>query len=272
LTAFLLAVGACDGLAGLDVSTKDVPARATAGEGRKLTVLFHNPAATDFDADLSVRLLQTTSGTAVPWSITPWKRLRLLAGQTVVETAVMTYPMVKAETRFILQWLEGTNQVLGTTEVFVYPTNLLAQLKTLGGDEPLGVFDPADQLKPLLRALAVEFADLQTEGTDQYHGKLAIFGPFESKVQMRANLKDDIRALASRGVAVVWLLPPLGQRASFQPSYYVVPEGDGTIVVAAPELGAGLAERPDAQLNLLRLAEQSVRPTTLRLPETETSN
>ena len=255
----------------LKVVTKDQPACVFAEGERKLAVVFHN-AGQDFDTNVSLRLLQISSTTAVPVSVTAWKRLRVLSNQTVMESATVSFPMVRAASRFLIQWLVGTNHVLGTTEVFVFPTNLLAQLKTLAGDGPVGLFDPANELKPLLRGLAIEFADIQEEGTDKYHGKLAIFGPFGSRTQMRASLKEDIRALARRGVAVVWLQPPPEKLTSLKPSFYTVSEGEGTIILAAHELVAGLTERPEAQLNLSRLAEAALHPTALTLPETETSH
>jgi len=242
------------------------------GERRTVELRWHNAGREATNADVSVRLLQASSATAMSLGQWPWKNLTIQPGQTVLEIASLDFPVVRAKTRCLVQLLVGTSQVLGTTEVFVFPTNLLVQLKTLAGDEPLGVFDPANELKPLLRTLAIEFADMQEQGTDKYHGKLAIFGPFGSRTQMRASLKEDIRALARRGVAVVWLQPPPDKFASLKPSFYAVSEGEGTIVVAAHELVAGLAGRPDAQLNLLLLAEHSLHPTAPALPETETSN
>lgn len=251
----------------------DLQQRGVFGGGRREVELrWHNAGSTATNAEVGVRLLQASSATATTLGQWPWKNLTLLPGQTVVENITLDFPAVRAKTPFVVQLLQGTNHVLGTTKVFLYPTNLLAQLKTLAGEEALGVFDPASQLKPQLRVQALEFTDIQEDGTDKYHGKLAIFGPFESKSQMRASLKEDIQALAKRGVAVVWLQPPSDQRAAMKPSFYVVREGDGAVAVASHELVAGLAERPEAQLNLLRLAQESLRPTALTLPETEPSN
>jgi hypothetical protein len=46
----------------------------------------------------------------------------------------------------------------------------------------------------------------------------------------------------------------------------------GAVVVGAHGMVTQLTERPEAQLNLLRLAEEALLPTPLTLPETETSN
>lgn len=251
----------------------DVKPQAVFGGGAsKIEVRWQNAGREITNANISVRLIQVGSTTAMKSELQSWKNLSILSGQTVLENAALDLPAVRAETRFLVQWIAGANNILGVSEVLVYPTNLLKQLKTLAGDEPLGVFDPAGTLKPLLRSVAVEFQDLLEDGTDKFLGKLAIFGPFESKSEMRASLKEDIRALARRGVSVVWLMPPPEKFARLKPSFYNVPDGDGTVIVAAHEMTAKLAQRPEAQLNLIRLAQEALRPAPLNLPNTETSN
>ena len=256
----------------LQVVPEHRPQAVFGGMNHNIAVQFRNVGGQSLESDLRMVLLQTSTATAARSGEWPWKQLPVLPGQTVLDKATIPFPVVRAETRFLLQWIAGSSNVIGQTEVLVYPTNLLTQLKVLAGDEPLGVFDPADALKPLLRTQAVEYVDLLENGTDKFRGKLAVFGPFETKTQMRASLRDDIRALAKRGVAVVWLLPPPEKRASLKPSFYVVREAGGAVVVAEHSLVTQLAERPESQLNLLRLAGEALRPTPMNLPETETSN
>ena len=242
------------------------PQRVFAGEGRRITVLFHNPGGSPASADFRTRLYQASSATALLLGEAPWKKLEVLPRQTVLESAPMTFPSVKAETRFLVQWLEGTNRVAGTTEVFVYPPDLLKDLKPLAGEEPLGVMDPQNQLKPLLKAAAVECQDLEDTRLENYHGKLAIIGPFQSKAQMRESLPNRIRALAQRGVAAVWIQPPPEKRQDLKPSFCTVPEGKGAVVVVQARLVANLAQDPQAQLNLLQLARLALHPEPPRLP------
>lgn len=248
------------------------PEAVFGGMSQNVKVQFQNAGPQPFEAEVRMILLQTSTATAVWSGEWAWKKLLVWPGQTVLETATVSLPAVRAETHFLLQWSGGASNILGRTEVVVYPTNLLARLKSLAGDDPLGVFDPDDQLKALLRTQGVEFQDLREKGTDKFSGKLAIFGPFASKSQMRASLRDEVRALAKRGVAVVWLQPPAEKFAPLKPSFYVVREAGGAVVVAASDLVAQLAERPRAQLNLLRLAEEASQPTPMNLPETEISH
>ncbi len=242
------------------------------GTNQTVAVQFRNAGGELLECDLRMVLLQTSSATAARDAERTWKKLRVLPGQTVLETAVVPLPPVQGETRFLIQWVEGVTNVIGRTEVWVYPTNMLNQLRTLVGDEALGVLDPTDALKPLLRAQAVDFVNLAETGTDKFRGKLAVLGPFETKTQIRAGLREDVRALAKRGVAVVWLLPPPEKHAPLKPSFYAVTSTGGAVVVAAHDLVAQLAQRPEAQLSLLRLAEEALHPTPLDLPGAETNN
>jgi hypothetical protein len=248
------------------------PQHVFSGVARSVSVKLQSVGTQPVLVDLRWRLLQTTTATTTTIAEPAWRQMELQPGQTVLESIRLDFPPVRAETRFLLHWIEGGSNIIGQTEVFVYPTNLLMQLQALAGDGPLGVFDPADTLKPLLRLQAVPFQDLLEHGTEKFPGKLAMFGPFESKMQMRASLREDIRILAKRGVAVVWLLPPLEPSAPLKPSFYAVRQAGGAVVVAEHSLVMHLAERPEAQLNLVRLVEEALHPTPLVLPETECSN
>jgi len=233
----------------------------------KVPVTWHNASQEEQTVEIRVRIYQTAAATAAHLNEAPWKKLQVLPGQTVLESASLSFPSVNAETRFVIQWLEGTNRVVGTTEVLAYPPDLLKGLKPLLGEEPLGTFDPQNQLKPILKAAAVECQDLEDGGLDNYQGKLAIIGPFHSRQQMRESLANrSVKALAQKGVAVVWIQPPLEKREEPKPSYYTVPHGTGAVVVVQAELVAHLAESPQAQLNLIRFARLAQHPEPLQLP------
>jgi hypothetical protein len=241
------------------------PQRVFAGQWQAITVLFHNTRDVLAEANLRTRLCQASSATAAPWGEAPWKTLAVLPGQTVVESVKLTFPPVRAETRFLVQWLDGSNKVAGITQVLVYPPDLLKDLKPLAGEGILGVLDPQNQLKPLLQAAAVEYQDLEDTGLENYHGKLALIGPFQSEAQMRESLKGRVKALARKGVAVVWIQPPPTERQELNPSFYTVPEGKGAVVVVLADLVANLPEKPQAQLNLIQLARLALNPKPPRL-------
>ena len=258
--------GASLGWAQLQVVTNAEPQRVFAGAGREVSVRVHNPSTSPVAADLRTRLYQASSATVAPLGETPWKKLTVLAGQTVLESAVVTFPAVKAETRLLVQWLDGTNKVIGVTEVLVFPPDLLKDLRPLADEATIGVVDPQNQIKPLLKAAAVEYQDLEDSGLEAYAGKLAIIGPFQSRAQMREGLPDRVKALAHKGVAVVWIQPPPEKGHELKPSFYTVPEGKAAVVVVQADLAANLAQSQQAQLNLIQLARFALHPEPPRLP------
>ena len=255
----------------LQVLPDNEPQRVFSGQERKITVLLHNPSARLADADLHSRLYQVSSATAMVLGEAPWKKVAVLPGQTVLESATVSFPTIAAETRFLVQWLDGTNKVIGFTEVLGYPPDVLKDLQVLAGEGPLGLLDPQNQLKPLVNAARVECQDLEDTGWEDYHGKLVIIGPFRSGAQMRESLKGSVKALARKGVAVVWIQPPPEKWQELEPSFYTVPEGKGTVVVVQAGLVANLAENPQAQLNLIHFARLALNPELPRLPQSTSS-
>jgi hypothetical protein len=247
----------------------DSESPAVFGGGRRtVELLWHNAGSVATNADMRAVISQASSATVVRVSDTPWKKLQLLPGQTVVESVALDFPSVRAETRFLIQWVEGTSNVVGRTEVLVYPKNLLRELKTLVGESEnaLGLFDPQNQLKPLLQGLAVEFADLEDVGLESFRGKLAIVGPFAAKDQMHDGLPAQIESLAKKGVGVVWLQPPPGRHDKILPSFYSVGFGETAVVVAQAETVLNLSGNPKSQLNLIHFARLALRPESPRLP------
>jgi hypothetical protein len=251
----------------LQVIPADEPARVFAGGARRLSVVWQNTGDSTVASGLRIRLLQTSSATAVTLGEWPWKPLQVLPGQTVLDYATLDVPAVQAETRFLVQWLENTNRILGTTELMVYPTNLLSELKALAGqDLPVGVFDPANVLKPLLKAVGVEFENLEDSGIADFRGKLAILGPFASRDQAPGDLPERVEKLARTGAGVVWLQPPPAPRGKLQPSFRTLSLGNGAVVVVQSQLTANLASDPQAQLNLVHFCRLAREPEPPQLP------
>jgi hypothetical protein len=242
------------------------PQSVFAGDARKITTVWHNAGDKTATAEIRARLIQTSSATVVQVGEVPWKQLQVLPRQTVLESAQRDFPAVKAETKFLVQWLENSNNIIGKTEVLVYPTNLLAELKPLAGDEPLGVFDPQNQLKPLLTNLKIDFVNLENSDLETFPGKLAVVGPFQSQAKMRDGLADQIKSLAKKGAAIVWIQPTPEKRDKLAPSFYSVPESTNAVVVVQPELVDDLAENPQSQLNLIYYCQLALNPQPPVLP------
>ena len=250
----------------IQILAEKEPQRVFSGDGRKVLLTIHNSGDTLFDVELRTRLYQASTAKAIPAGDFPWKRLQVPPGETVIDAAALHFPPVKAETRYIVQWTEGTTRLVGMTEVFVYPPDLLKDLKPLASTNAVGVLDPQNQLKPLLKAVGVEVFDLERLDWAEFKGKLAVIGPFRAKAQMRGDLPTQIRSLAGRGTAVVWIQPPPEKRPELPPSYFTVQESRGTVVVAQASVVVNLPESPQAQLALLQLARQALHPEPSKLP------
>lgn len=253
-------------LAQLQLLPDKEPQRVFAGDARKITLAWHNATDKIVDAEIRARILQTSSATTAQSGETSWKKLQLLPQQTVLESAQLDFPAVNAETKFLVQWMASSNQIFGATEVLVYPTNLFHELKPMLNEETFGVLDPNNELKPLLKQNDLKFLDLGEMTLEDFQGKLAIIGPFDSKNQMREGLEKTIQQIARKGVAVIWIVPPPSPKDELKPSFYLVPEGKGVILVVQPELVADLAERPQSQLNLIWFCKWTLNPKPLTLP------
>lgn len=250
----------------LEVLSNPSPFVVLGGSPRPLPLSIRNQGTSAVEAQLTARLYQTTSSTAVPLADAAWKKLQLLPGQTVFESATVAFPSVRAETPFLIKWLDDAHRVLGQTLVLVYPTNLLEGLKPLLADEPLGLFDPTGVLKPLFNTVTIEFQDLANHNFTNFTGRLAIVGPFVSRAQVREGLGQQVRKLAERGTGILWIQPPPQHRDKLRPSFYTVLAGKGAVVVAQANLVSSPADNPIAQSNLVYLAQLAVCPQENQLP------
>lgn len=261
-------------LAQLQLVPERKPLCFFAGTVQEIPLLWRNPGDSVHEADIQMRLMQLTCATAALVNEANWKRLRVLPGQTVLETAAVEFPAVNAETRFLVQWIANAKQVIGTTEVYVYPTNLLAELQPLAGHEDgaLGIFDRENQLKPLLNGAKVNFVDLGNAELEKFRGKLAIIGPL--KTQVDPELPKKIKRIAEDGVAIVWIQPTVADSSvpveEPAPSFYSVPEDRTAAVIAQSAAVANLAGNPLSQLNLIYFCKIALHPQPLTFPFPQT--
>ena len=251
----------------LQLVTNAEPPAVFAGSNRLVNLCWRNTGDAVNETQIQSRMIQLTSATAVRIGEAPWKTLRVLPGQTVLETAALDFPPVRAKTRFSVEWLDSGSNVLGATEVFVYPTNLLAELGILlnHDENALGVYDPQNELKPLLQNLQIGFVDMENTVAENFRGKLAIVGAFDSQRGAKSLVTSQIKMLATNGAAVVWVAPAKSEAMSdpekTEPSFYLVPQNQTATVVAQPRMLAAPASNPRSQLNLIYFCKLALRPS-----------
>lgn len=250
----------------LAIVTNREPQRIFSGHKKNIPVIIHDAGGQNFNGEIRAQVLQTTSATAVRLGEPASKKFQSLSGQTVMDSVSLDFPPVKAKTKFLIEWLADTNLVIGKTEVLVYPTNLLSELQLSFNGENLGVLDANDALKPSLKKIGIGFLDLEEMALEDFSGKLAIIGPFQLQTQMREGLAQVIQRIARKGAAVVWIQPPPDSNDEITPSFYVVPEGKGAVVIVQPDLVADFSENPKSQLNLIYFCKLALHPAPLPLP------
>jgi hypothetical protein len=243
------------------------PQAVFAGDTRQLQVKWRNPDDEPVRLEIRARLLQAASTTAAPAGELASRELHVLPHQTIVETAAISFPAVTSPTRFLVQWFTGASEVFGVTEVVAYPANLLQELPSLaagasGSDSALALIDPDDRLKPALRAAGIEFSDLSDNPADANAARLVL-------VASDSMPGEQVRSLAAGGRAAVWFQTqspaPVVSLESIRPSFFLVREKKGAVVVADRSLIADLAENPVAQLHLLALVRLALQPAPFAL-------
>jgi hypothetical protein len=245
------------------------PQRIFAGDARKITVIWYNTGNQTAPTGVSAQTWQASSATAVKIGHVPSNTLQVLPRRTMIESAVLDFPLVTAKTKFLVQWCKGPYQATGTTAVLVYPTNLLAELKLLGpGDGRIpGILEPCHQLNLLLKSAGVKFVDLEEMNLNDFSGPLAVIGPCRPDDPEWNGLTERVSRLARRGTAVVWIQSSPQKSDEIHPSYYIVPKARAVIVVVDPALVADLPDRPQSQLNLIYFCKLALQPEPFQLPE-----
>jgi hypothetical protein len=267
LTAVLCAPGPV--CAQVEIPTNGAPQSVFCGDQRIIYVTWRNAADEIFTADVRLRLWQTSSATATQLADIPWKTLEVLPRQTVLESAHLNFPPVKAGTTFLVQWLAGSNHLLGTTEVTVYATNLLDELKPLLGDhaQDFGVLDPHRQIRTALNHAGIKFTDLGETGLADFSGRLALVGPCRPDDMEWDGLAGRISQLALKGTPVIWIQAAPSRQLQLTPSFYLVPKNETAVVVVEPGLVADLPDNPQSQLNLIHFCQLALQPKPFHLPE-----
>lgn len=230
------------------------------GDSNQLEVVLRNSGDVEMKPELRVKLSQLSASTALPLGVTPWKSVRILAGQRLLEWMPLELPNVKARTVFLAQWLDGIGKVLGKARVTAYPTNLLAELSTLAGTEPLGLWDPESRLRPVLKVHGVQFADLQ-EGIESFSGKLALVFPARAAGDPPVFSAEALKTLAGRVGAIV-LIETVEPNPVLLASFRVVSLNKARVVIAQKHVLEGISQQPRPQLNLLELARMAVQPAS----------
>lgn len=246
----------------VEVVPSATPQQVFAGGVRAVEVRFRNDAAEPARLEVRLHLFQLTSATAAPvGGARVWKTLAVLPGQTVVESASVELPAVRAATRFAARWLDAGGRLLGVTELWAHPENLLDALKLLADGQPIGVAEGKPRLQLVLAARGMPVAELKhAEDWNRFRGRLAFVANQPEPTQGELRLEPALLARAKEGLAVVWLQVPPAISPPALPVVERVRVGRGSVLLAPASALEELGHSPAAQLALVRLAGLALSP------------
>lgn len=240
------------------------PVCVFAGENVTVPLKLRNSGTNSEAVDLHVKISQVATGIVMPIGTRSVKAITILAGQTLLENAPLELPDVKAETTFVLQWLRGTNVVIGLTKVAVSPRGALAELGRLSAGKPIALLDPDNLVREVLKAAGLETVDLDPEQSSSVGASLAIICSGNSKPASARNLARCAQSLAKDEVGVIWICPPGSNSQALAPSIEVKRgSGESALVLADRALLADFSQSPCAQKRLLQLARIALGKATL---------
>ena len=219
--------------------------------------VFRNASSEEYTGTLSLHLFQATSATAVLLTNAPWKELRVLPGQTVLESAKLELPAIRGDApEFIVQWVENGKRVVGKTRIQAVAKDVLQGLKQLSPDNPIGLLDPVGDITSVIADAGIERVGLDLQSLAEFKGKLVVVSAGEgpSSEADDERVASTVKTLAGGGVGVVWAQRPARPGEAMRPSFRVIQAGKGVVVAVDRALIANLRQDPRAQRNLVQLA------------------
>lgn len=249
----------------VEVVPSAAPQQVFAGGARPVEVRLRNAAAEPAHVEVRVQLLQLSSATAaVVGTPRVWKALTVQPSQTVVESAIVEIPAVWVATRFAVRWLDAGGRLLGVTELWAHPENLLDALKLLAGGQPVGLAEGKATLRPALAARGLAIAELKRgEDWQEFRGRLAFVVAGPEVIQGELRLEPPLLARAKEGLAVVWFQTPPTISPPAPPWAERLRVGRGTVLLVSASMLEGFDRSAAAQLALVRLAELALSPPQL---------
>jgi hypothetical protein len=240
--------------------------RAVFGGGlRSFEVFFHNRGATNFRAALQVQLLQTSSSTTASWSEPrPWRTITLAQDQTSVEQVSINFPVVRAESQFLIRFVHD-RAVVGLIPVRVFPNGLLTNLVSNLPSITIAFTQPELQQILVEAGIQVDTRELTTPEVTS-RSRLMIFGPGFMEGATPSVIAD-ARSWAKAGVPVVLILPDEDPRMISAPSYYPAIIGKGILVTVRAGTFADLLTDPRSQMRLARVLRLALGQESLQAPE-----
>jgi hypothetical protein len=265
------AMSLCGLTAQIEVSAPGEIQTVFSGNNRTLNVQLSNKSTHIAEDLFSTRLWQISSATRMPATDRiQWKKIQILAGQTILEKLDLNLPDVQNITLFDLAFFDTSTNELGHISIRVCPHNILAQISNQSNGKPPGILDPENAIKPALLQHSILFQDLDDNaGFDNFGGGLAIIGPTgQDKGSFQALSQRVNNALSKKPMNLVWILPTT-RREDILPGMWMLRYQSQTVVLVQNSEIANLSTSPASQIHLIQAVSLARHPELLQIPKPE---
>jgi len=238
-----------------------LPLLVFGGAARPVEWRACNAGTEERTVNLHFRLWQASSSTGMPvGELRNAKSVRILSGQTVIETVPVEFPAVQKATDFVVRWTEAGGKALSATRVLLLPADFLKQFSALTAGEPVVVFDPEQELGPLLERQGVAHVDLSDAPQAEAAHRLAVVGPFSYSSKETRSRPLELETLAKHYRAVVWVEAPSSRGSGPGSALRVIVRNGRTVVVVPSAHVSNLSESAAAQWQLVQAATFALEP------------
>jgi len=229
------------------------------GQEERVQIGFIHSDPEAIRVELGFRLWQSAASTAIP--LGPSETFRILDLPPRVECRFqvpVTFPEPDDSAEFVVQWIVGERS-LGASRVLVIPRDHLRRWAQRHRDRDLWIYDPAEELKPVLKEFDVPFLDLLTMSGPPAGRGLLILGPFE-KSNRDEVVPEFVGIAETKAAAVARPAPRRQPENSGLPFIRVHSDRDRTLVEFPEDYFSDLEHSAKSQFRLTQLLELTWKP------------
>lgn len=228
----------------------------------QFTMVWTNKGPEQIDIELVGKIFQFGGAIAVVLPLEIKTKLQLFPNQTALVPASFNAPEVRGKTTLLIQW-HAASEIIGKTELVVFPRDFLHELELLAGETPLALVTSDETLKTAFKTAKTKFDALEKNELADYKGKVVIF----KDPAMRPDaLNRTLIPVATRGATVVSIIPTADDNTVPRPAYFATPQGRGIIIFVQEQFIENFDSNPESQSRLVELFKMAAKPGRPGLP------
>jgi hypothetical protein len=228
----------------------------------QFTLLWTNKGAERIDLDLIGKVFQTGGNIAIVLPIEIKTKLQLFPNQTALVPASLVAPDVRGKTKLLIQW-QAASEVIGNTEVVVFPRDLLHELELLAGETPIAVVTSDETIKNAFKVAKAKFDALEKADAADYKGKLMIVKDASLSIEA---LRKTLAPVATRGAVVVCIIPSSDDTTPLRPTFFATEYGRSVMVFVQEQFVENFDINPESQSRLVEICKLAIKPDRRGLP------